>query len=236
MTFFISLESYWNIDVENGLPLFIWTSETQVMAKRRVEVKLVVWFPTTKSREPTRFTYLHTVCNYYWKALDESYNFASDLISIEGLLAKLWGSKVTGIPTWAISGLSLGSPKTKSHLDVSSVASHRIYYKGEGGDFPQVRALVSLVCPCCPWLVLTPKVLQLCTNHIVLVLCRPVWVNEACQLFLVPCRSSNTPLYPLKCCELGSVLRVLPLPLFFYLDSHLNPSRNWECVRWTPGQ
>jgi len=53
----------------------------------------------------------------------------------------------------------------KSHLDVSSVASHRVYYKREGGGFPQVRAVVSLVCPCCPWLILTPKVLQLCTNH-----------------------------------------------------------------------
>jgi hypothetical protein len=60
----------------------------------------------------------------------------------------------------------------KSHLDVSSVASHRVYYKGEGGGFPQVRAVVSLVCPCCPWLVLAPRVLQLCTNHLVWVVCR----------------------------------------------------------------
>jgi hypothetical protein len=58
--------------------------------------------------------------------------------------------------------------------------------------------MVSLVCPCCSWLVLAPKVLQLCTNHHVLVLCRSVWVSEACQLFLVPFRSSNTPLYPSK--------------------------------------
>ncbi len=34
-------------------------------------------------------------------------------------------------------------------------------------------------------------------------------MNEACQLFLVPSRSSNTPLYPSKCCELGSMLRLL---------------------------
>jgi hypothetical protein len=34
--FFISLESSWNLDVYNGLTLLIWTSETQVMAKRRV--------------------------------------------------------------------------------------------------------------------------------------------------------------------------------------------------------
>jgi len=141
-----------------------------------------------------------------WKALDKSYNFASDRIAIRGLLAKLWGSKVSRVPFGAISGLPLGSPEKNSHLDVASVASHRVYCKGEGGGFPQVRAVVSLVCPCCPWLVLPPRVLQLCTNHFVWVVCRPVWVTKACQLFLVPSRSSNTPLYPSKCCELGSVL------------------------------
>jgi len=39
----------------------------------------------------------------------------------------------------------LGVPREKSHLDVSSVASHKAYYKGEGGGFPQVQAVVSLV-------------------------------------------------------------------------------------------
>jgi hypothetical protein len=67
-----------------------------------------------------------------------------------------------------------GVPREKSHLNVGSMASHRVYYKGEGGGFPQVRAMVSLVCPCYPWLVLAPKVLQLCTNHFVWVVCRLV--------------------------------------------------------------
>jgi len=150
---------------------------------------------------------------YCWKSLDESYNFASDCTSIGGLLAKLWGSKVAGVPTGGISGLPLGSPEKKSHLDLASVESCRVYYKGEGGGFPQVRAVVNLVCLCCPWLVLAPKVLQLCTNHFVWVMCRPVWMSEACQLFLVPSRSSNTPLYPSKCYESGSVLRFLLLSL-----------------------
>jgi len=95
---------------------------------------------------------------YRWKALDESYNFASDRTSIRGLLAKLWGSKVPGVPQGGISGLpagnpgSPGSPGKKSHLDVVPETWRREYYKGEGGGFPQVRAVVSLVCPCCPWL------------------------------------------------------------------------------------
>jgi len=41
-----------------------------------------------------------------------------------------------GVPTLEISGLSLGSPGTKCHLDVGLVERHRIYYKGEGGVFP----------------------------------------------------------------------------------------------------
>ncbi len=52
-------------------------------------------------------------------------------------------------------------------MDVGPMERCKIYYKGEGGGFPQVRAVVSLVCPCCPWLILAPKVLQLCTNHFV---------------------------------------------------------------------
>jgi hypothetical protein len=46
------------------------------------------------------------------------------------------------------------------------------------------------------------------------VVCRPVWVNEACQLFLVPSQNSNTPLYLSKCCELRSVPQLFPLLLF----------------------
>jgi hypothetical protein len=45
-----------------------------------------------------------------------------------------------------ISGLHFGSPKNLCHLDVTSTASCREYYMGEGGGFPRVRAMVSLVC------------------------------------------------------------------------------------------
>ncbi len=85
---------------------------------------------------------------------------------------KVWAPKVVGVPTLTISGLPLGSPEIKYHLDVGLVEWHRVYYNGEGGGFPQVQAVVSLVSSSCLWLVLAPKVLQLCTNHLVLVLCR----------------------------------------------------------------
>ncbi len=97
-----------------------------------------------------------------------------------------------------ISRLPLESPGKKCYLDVGLVERHKVHYKGEGGGFPQVRVILSLVSPNCLWLFLAPKVLQLCTNHFVLVLCKLVWVVEACQVFLVSSRSSSTPLYPFK--------------------------------------
>ncbi len=85
---------------------------------------------------------------------------------------KVCALKVAGVPDVGISGLPLGSPGTKSHLDVAPMERCKVYYKGEGGGFPQVRVVVSLVCLGCLWLILTPKVLQLCTNHFVSILCK----------------------------------------------------------------
>jgi len=60
--------------------------------------------------------------------------------------------KNPGTPTGIISGQfrdsNLGvswSLGKKSHLDVASAERCREYYMGEGGGFPQVRAVVSLV-------------------------------------------------------------------------------------------
>jgi len=79
---------------------------------------------------------------YRWIAFNEGYKFVADLILIGGLHTKLWGPKVAGVPT-------LGTV-TKCHLDVGLVDMHRVYYKGEGGGFPQIRDVVSLLNPSLP--------------------------------------------------------------------------------------
>jgi hypothetical protein len=85
-----------------------------------------------------------------WKALKESYKIASELIPIRGLSKKLWMPKVSGVQTGTISRLLLGSPGKKCHSDVASVESCREYYKGEGGGFPRVRAVVNQMSPRLP--------------------------------------------------------------------------------------
>jgi hypothetical protein len=97
---------------------------------------------------------------HHWKALDESYKFAWDLIPIGGLGKELWRCKVTGVQTETVSGLLLGSPGTKSHLDANAVERRKEYYMEEGGGFPRVRVVVSLVSPKLPVPCPSTKVLQ----------------------------------------------------------------------------
>jgi hypothetical protein len=123
-------------------------------------VKLAVWLPTTKVRNRPDFLAWRWCATYRWKSFNEGYNFALDLISIKGLHTKLWGPKVgivVGVPTLGILGLSIGSLGTKCHLDVGLVERHRVHYKGEGGGFPQVWAVMSLMNPNLPMARLSTK-------------------------------------------------------------------------------
>jgi hypothetical protein len=121
--------------------------KNKLWAKEGPWINLTIWLPIIKSQDSPNFLVWKWHVTYCWKALDKGYNFAQDLISIGGLQRKLWAPKVVGVPILGISGLPLGNPRTKCHLGAGPMARHRIYYKGEGGGFPQVRAMVSLVSP-----------------------------------------------------------------------------------------
>ncbi len=96
----------------------------------------------------------HSVCmwsvTHRWKALKESYKFASNLVPIGGWNDKLWMPKVLGVQIETVSRLHFGSPGKKCHLDASAAERRREYYMGEGGGFPRVRAVVSQVSPGLP--------------------------------------------------------------------------------------
>jgi hypothetical protein len=67
---------------------------------------------------------------------------------------------VARVQTGIVLGLLLGSPGIKSHLDVDVVERRKEYYMGEGGGFPRIRAVVSLVSPELPMACPSIKVLQ----------------------------------------------------------------------------
>ncbi len=90
-----------------------------------------------KVKNRPNFLGFRQCATYHWKALDQGYNFASDLIEIKGLHAKLWAPKVVRFLAMGISGLPLGSPGTKWHSNVTPMESYKIYYRGEGDGFPK---------------------------------------------------------------------------------------------------
>jgi hypothetical protein len=93
----------------------------KLCAKERSGVKLVVWLPTTKSRESTRPRCVQVECNTPLKRSQQSYNFSSNLIPIGGLNKELWAAKVPGVQIGIVSGhfrYSFGTPPWESREKV----------------------------------------------------------------------------------------------------------------------
>jgi hypothetical protein len=127
------------------------------------------WPLKVKNRQ--NFLVFRKRATYRWKALDKCYNFSSDLIAIEGLHMKLWVPKVARIPVVGISGLPLGSPKTNAIWMWPMWRDAKNTLRGMVVASPKSESFWVLWIRSSPWLVLAPKVLKLCTNHFVLVLC-----------------------------------------------------------------
>jgi hypothetical protein len=166
--------------------------------KERSGVKLAIWLPTIKSRESTQFPCVKMACDIPLKNSWQGLQLCFRPHLNQRFARKIMAPQSCGSPNLGDFGTPTLESWHKKPFGCGPMERCRVYYKGEGGGFPQIWVVVSLMCSCCPWLILAPKVLQLCTNHLVLVLCRSMWVGEACQLFLVPSRSSSTPLYPSK--------------------------------------
>jgi hypothetical protein len=105
--------------------------QPKLWAKERPEVKLAIWFPTTKSRESTSFRHPNLECNM---ALESSRRelqvwFRPHPDRRSGWEAMM-SPKSRESKTGTISGLHFGSPGKKCHLDASATKRHREYYKG----------------------------------------------------------------------------------------------------------
>jgi hypothetical protein len=110
--------------------------------------KVLSIYPPNGGQNKTSFKLYIEIFPHRWKAINENHNFSLDLTLIRGLHTKLWASKVVGVLILRISGLLLGSRGTKWHLNARLMAKHREYYKEEGGGFPQVWAMASIMSLC----------------------------------------------------------------------------------------
>jgi len=66
-------------------------------------------------------------------------------------------------PNFGNFGTPIWESWEKCHLDVGPMVRHKVYYKGESGSFPQVRAMVSLVSS--RFFVIRPSIKSVLTMH-----------------------------------------------------------------------
>jgi len=134
--------------------------------KEGLGVELAIWLPTIKSQESTRFPFVQVACHIPLESSRWGLQLCFKLHLNQRSDRKVMGPQ------------SRGSRGTKCNLDVGLVERHKVYYKGGRWRLPPSPGHVESKFP---WLVLAPKVLQLCSNRFVLVLCRFVWVVDACH-------------------------------------------------------
>jgi hypothetical protein len=141
--FLIPLKRSWSVDVQNGLAWAIWTSEAQVMGKRRARSQTGSLTPDLKKSGIDLFpTSAARVRHGVGKLLTRVTSLVQSLSRSEFGARSYERPKSRESKTGIVSRLLLGSPRKKSHLDVASARSCREYYKGEGGGFPWVRTVV----------------------------------------------------------------------------------------------
>jgi hypothetical protein len=183
-----------------------WHSKHKLWPKERARVKLTIWLPTTKSHESTRFPCFQVAWDIPLKSSPQG-------------LQLCFRPHLNWRPTKKVIGpQSCKSPKLENFPGQKAIWMWPLWrgtkytIRGKVVASPKSRPWWVLWVQVCSWLILAPKVF---TNHLVLVLCRSVWVVEACQFLLVP-----------KCYKLGSAPRLFVFPLFYVWDSHLSASRS----------
>jgi hypothetical protein len=138
--------------------------QPKLWAKEGPGVKLVVWLPTTKSRESTS----SQPPNWEYDTLLEKISpRATSLVQTSSRSDFAVGSyelpksrDSTRDNFGTISGLQPGSPESpgkKWHSGVGAVESHRVYYREYGGGILLSPGRGESSESKCPWLVPTPK-------------------------------------------------------------------------------
>ncbi len=221
------MKSYWSVDVQNGLAWPIWTSTTQVMAKRKARSQTSsLTFDHGKSRIDLIPLHAGGVQHVVGKLSTRATTLVetssqSEVCTWSYSLAKLWDSQ----PWWF----------RNSHLRVPWQKAIRMPLPQSGAEYTIWGKVVAssesgpwwvLWVRGHAWFVLAPKVLQPCVNQLVCWFCVGLleWVS-CLTFFLVPSWSSNTPFYPFKVLRAGSMPRGPNLSVVSILRLNLSLQR-----------
>jgi hypothetical protein len=109
--------------------------------KEGPRVKLTIWLPITKSQESTILPCVQVACHIFLESSRQELKLCFRPHCNCRFAHKVMGPQNCRSPNF----WKFENPKTKCHLDMGFMERHKVYYKGEGGGFPQVRAVVSLM-------------------------------------------------------------------------------------------
>jgi hypothetical protein len=149
--------------------------------KEGSRVKLTVWLPTTKNQESIQFPCVQVG----WDILLESAWRMLQLCFRPHLnrrfAHKVMGPQSSGSPNFGNFKTPIWESRDKMPFGCGPRVATKYTIRRKVVVSPKSRLWWVLWIQVCPWFILAPKVFQLCTNHLVLVLCRSMWVVNACH-------------------------------------------------------
>jgi hypothetical protein len=142
--------------------------------KERLGVKLTIWLLITKSQESTRFPCVQVVCDIMlessWQRLQLYFITHFNQRSAHKIMGPQSCPKIARVLTLGISKLS-GQNAIWMWASWSGI---KYTIRGKVVASPKSKPWWILWVQVCPWFVLAPKVLQLCSNQLV------VWFVQIC--------------------------------------------------------
>jgi hypothetical protein len=180
--------------------------------KERLGVKLAVWLLTIKSRELTWFSCVQVACHI---PLESSWR-GLQLCFIPHLnrrfVHKVMGPQNRENPNFG----NFGIPKLGQNVIWmwASWRDTKYTIRGKVMASPKSRPWWVLWAQVCLWFVLTPKMLKLCTNQLVVWFVQVRVSNWCLSLFLILISELQHAPLPPKCREPKNVPQLFVLPMF----------------------
>jgi hypothetical protein len=149
--------------------------------KEGPRVKLAIWLPTIKSRKSSQFLCVQVVCDIplesFWRGLQLCLRFHLN----QRFAHKVMGAQSCESPNYGNFG-HLGVPRQNNIWVLVSWVSTKYIIRGKVMAFPKPGPWWVLWVWVCPWLVLAPKVFQLCSNQLVWFCAGPCEWVIACHI------------------------------------------------------
>jgi hypothetical protein len=153
--------------------------------KERSRVKLPIWLPTIKSHESPRFPCVQVACHISLKIFRQGLQFCfrtslqSEVCTQSYGPPKSWESQV-----WEFRDSHLEVLRQNDIWVLVSWLGTEYTIRGKVLASPKSESWWVLWIRVYPWLISKPKVLQLCTNQLV------VWFVQVCRSNWLACHSS----------------------------------------------